>query len=135
MGRILAVDDDESILEFIQVALVYDGHLVTTASNGLEALESVETSMPQLILLDLRMPIMDGWEFVKRFRSQHGAQVPILVLTADRDAAASASQIEADGCLAKPFDLMDLLRVVERFLPAGKPGTNGIAEEGIAYSH
>ncbi len=133
MGRILAVDDDESILEFIQVALAYEGHQVARASNGVEALKSVEASMPELILLDLRMPVLDGWEFAGRFRAQYGRSVPILVLTADRDAVASASKIDVDGCLAKPFDLMELLHVVERFLPPRKSGSAGVSEEAAIF--
>ncbi|HEX2923027.1 MAG TPA: response regulator [Chloroflexota bacterium] len=134
MGRILAVDDEENILELIQAALEGDGHQVTGAANGLEALKSVAASMPELILLDLRMPVMDGWEFASRFRARYGRDVPILVLTADRDAAASASRIDADGCLAKPFDLMELLRLVDRFASIGKSGNRRVSEESAVLS-
>ncbi len=113
--RILVVDDDESILEMIEVALAFEGYQVETAPHGAAALERVREGQPDLILLDMRMPVMDGWEFSRRYRETEGPLAPIVVLTADRSAADSASQISADAFLAKPFDLGDLLQVVGRF--------------------
>lgn len=113
--RILVVDDDESILEMIEVALAFEGYQVETAPHGAAALERVREGQPDLILLDMRMPVMDGWEFSRRYRETGDGLAPIVVLTADRSAADSASQIAADAYLAKPFDLGDLLQVVGSF--------------------
>ena len=114
--RILLVDDDESIRQFIHMALSDDGYEVATACDGAAALELIPTWSPSLILLDMRMPGLDGWAFSERYRKTPKPHVPVVVLTAARDAAESASQIEADGFLAKPFDLADLIRIVGRFV-------------------
>jgi two-component system chemotaxis response regulator CheY len=113
-ARVLVVDDDESIGEFVSMALADEGYDVVTALDGAAALEVVELRRPDVILLDMRMPIMDGWEFARRYRQTAGPHAPIIVVTAARDADDRAAQIEADGVLAKPFDLDDLLDVVDR---------------------
>ncbi len=118
--RILVVDDDESILEMIDVALSFEGYQVDTAPHGAAALELLRSRQPDLILLDMRMPVMDGWEFSRRYRETSGPLAPIVVLTADRSAGDSASQVDADAFLAKPFDLAELLQVVGRFRGGGK---------------
>jgi CheY-like chemotaxis protein len=70
--------------------------------------------MPALVLLDMRMPGMNGWEFAREFRSRHGRAAPIVVVTAAEDARSRAEEIEADGWLAKPFDLEDVLAIAKR---------------------
>jgi CheY-like chemotaxis protein len=114
--RILVVDDDPSIRDLIDMALTDTGSDVLLASNGAAALALVEQSPPDLILLDMRMPIMDGWEFTRRYRGLPGPKAPVVVLTAARDAAERARQVAADGYLAKPFDLVALWQCVSDFL-------------------
>ena len=116
--RILVVDDDASIRHFIELALTDDGYEVACAPEGTSALEMAAGSPPSLILLDMRMPGMDGWRFAQSYRKTPGPHAPIVVLTAARDAAAYASEIEADGYLAKPFDLKELMRLVAKFAGA-----------------
>jgi two-component system chemotaxis response regulator CheY len=118
-ARILVVDDDESIGEFVSMALADEGYDVVTALNGATALELIERERPDVILLDMRMPIMDGWEFARRYREMTGPHAPIIVVTAARDASDRAAQIEADGVLAKPFNLDDLLGLVDRYARPG----------------
>jgi CheY-like chemotaxis protein len=84
------------------------------ARGGAVALELVEGEPPSLILLDMRMPVMDGWTFARAYRARPGPYAPILVLTAARDPETRAAEIQADGCLSKPFDLEDLLNLVDR---------------------
>jgi len=110
------VDDDDSIRDFIAMALGDEGYEVATVHDGAAALEVMAGFRPDLILLDLRMPGMDGWEFSHAYRQAPPPRVPILVLTAARDAGASASEIDADAFLAKPFELRDLLALVERLV-------------------
>ncbi len=116
-GRILVVDDDESILDFVREALEDEGFEVLTATDGAEALNLAQERPPDLILLDMRMPIVDGWEFAESYARQPGPHAPLIVMTAARDAASIATDIHAAGYLAKPFTLDDLLSLAERFRP------------------
>ncbi len=112
---ILIVDDDDAIRELVSMALGDEGYEVLAAWHGEEALALAEKTPPDLILLDMRMPVMDGWEFAQTYRERGGPQAPIVVLTAARDAAEAAAQIGAAGYLAKPFDLEALLSTVARY--------------------
>lgn len=118
--RVLVVDDDAAIRQFIQMALEGDGYEVTTAGDGREALESARTAPPRVILLDMRMPIMDGWAFTREYRSTPPPHAPIVVLTAARDAGESAGDVQADAFLAKPFNLRELLGLVGRLVGSGR---------------
>jgi CheY-like chemotaxis protein len=117
--RILVVDDDESIRQFIEMALADRGYEIVTAEHGRAALERIAAARPDLILLDMRMPVMDGWAFAQAYRKAPGPHAPVVVLTAARDAEQSATQIVADAFLAKPFDLKSLHEVVAGLLSAG----------------
>ena len=114
MHHILVVEDDPAILRVVVRALEVEGYAVVSARNGAEALTEVEADRPRLILLDMHMPVMDGWRF-KQALAQRGLEVPIVVMTAAVNAASDASDIRADGYLGKPFDLDELLGVVERW--------------------
>ncbi len=110
---ILVVDDDPSILSTVSEILDLEGYPVETAANGAEALRAVERSRPSLVLLDMRMPVLDGWGFARALK-ERGLKLPILVMTAAQNARRWAEEIGADGYLAKPFDLLNLLDAVER---------------------
>lgn len=113
---ILVVDDDPDIVDMLRDALESAGHRVVTAGDGLEALERLRTIQPSLILLDMRMPRMDGWEFARAAR-ERGNTAPVVVITAAGDARAWAKEISAESYIAKPFTISQLLGVVERFGP------------------
>jgi CheY-like chemotaxis protein len=110
---ILVIDDDPSILSTVSDILEFEGFPVATASNGAEGLRCVEQARPALVLLDMRMPVVDGWEFARLLR-QRGITLPIIVMTAAQDARRWAQEIGANGYLAKPFDLTDLVDTVKR---------------------
>jgi CheY-like chemotaxis protein len=112
--HVLVVDDQEDIREFIALVLGHEGYRVSTAENGLAALERAASEPVDVVLLDMRMPVMDGWEFAQKYRKQPGPHAPIVVLTAAHDVAVRAAQIQAEAYLGKPFDLNDLLGVVAR---------------------
>ncbi|HET6413758.1 MAG TPA: response regulator [Anaeromyxobacter sp.] len=116
-ASVLVVEDDLDLLGLLEMLLQDAGHLVRTARDGAQALERVSEEMPALILLDMRMPVMNGWEFAREFRARHGRACPIVVVTAAENARLRAAEIEAEGFLAKPFDLDDVLRMVARFVP------------------
>jgi DNA-binding response OmpR family regulator len=117
---VLVVEDDPDLLALMDMILSDAGYRVRTAPEGRAALELIAQEMPALILLDMRMPGMNGWEFARAFRDRHRRGAPIVVVTAAEDARARAEEIAADGWLAKPFDLEDVVAAAERH--AGRPG-------------
>jgi len=114
--RILVVEDDASISELIECELRDEGgHEVRVACNGVQALSILAEWRPNVVLLDMLMPVMDGWAFAREYRNREGAPAPIVVMTATADAAERAKQVSAAGVLAKPFDLQSLHAVVQPY--------------------
>jgi urea transport system substrate-binding protein len=113
-GRILVVDDDADLRECVGLILTSIGYEVTSAANGQEALDLMDGSVPDLILLDMKMPVMNGWEFCRALEGRDG-RPPIVVLTAAPDPAARATEVHADGWLGKPFEYEELEATVRRF--------------------
>lgn len=109
--QILVVDDDPSILETVAEALELEGYPVSTASNGAEGLERLWESRASVVLLDMRMPVLDGWGFAQAVK-ERGIETQVLVMTAAQNAKVWAEEIGAQGYLSKPFDLLDLLESV-----------------------
>jgi CheY-like chemotaxis protein len=111
-ARILVVEDDDGIRNLVDLVLSSAGYEVLTAADGAAALQVIGTVHPDLVLLDMRMPVMDGWELARRYRAMPGPHAPIVVVTAARDAAQRAAEIDANGYLGKPFDMAELLAMV-----------------------
>ena len=113
MTRVLVVEDDPWIAWLIADELTERGYQVATASNGADALQQVEQSRPDVVVLDLMLPTMNGWDFVERYQDKTaGASLPILVVSA---AGAVTRSMEAHGVrcyLRKPFDMQELARCV-----------------------
>ena len=116
-GRILVVDDDESIRQIVRLFLSDEGYQVAEAPNGEVALAMLDAVEPALILLDLRMPVLDGWQFVRRYRELPGPHAPIIACVAALDAVRDCADLDIAGVLNKPFDLEDLLAAVRSQLP------------------
>jgi CheY-like chemotaxis protein len=114
--RLLLVEDDRDLIELMSLLLEEAGYAVTTANNGREALEALGQGLPDLILLDLKMPVMSGPEFARAFRAQHARRAPILVVTAADDPQRRAAEVGADGWLGKPFDPETLLAAVQQHI-------------------
>jgi two-component system chemotaxis response regulator CheY len=111
---ILVVDDDELIRTTVASTLAEEGYPVVTAPDGAAALDVVEQQPPTAILLDMKMPIMDGWAFARAYREQPEPHAPIVVMTAAADAARRAADVGAEAYLSKPFELDDVLNLVGR---------------------
>ena len=111
--HVLVVDDEPDIRATVAAMLEIEGYDVSEAANGADALHRVAERMPDVILLDMRMPILDGWGFAAELR-RRGHRTPIVVMTAARDAARWATEIAAAAFVAKPFGFDDLIRAVER---------------------
>lgn len=118
-GTVLVVDDDESITAMVQFVLEDEGYRVLTAGDGARALEILQEELPHLILLDMRMPRMNGWEFAETYRANCDRCAPIVVVTAATNAGQRASEIKAHGWLGKPFDVEELIAVVDRHSAKG----------------
>lgn len=122
-GRpILVADDDPEMVSIIVEALSHKGYRVATARHGKEALARVEEERPQLILLDMTMPVMDGWTFARALHERYGRSIPIVVITAVEDSKLRADELGAEGELGKPFSLQHLYDVVADILPSGGDG-------------
>src|SRR5712691_4187810 len=91
-----------------------EGYRVLMAANGKEALDILDREHPSVILLDLMMPVMDGWQFVAELEHRGWRDVPLLILSADRSVQGHAKQLHASAHLAKPFDLDELLGKVQQ---------------------
>ena len=113
---VLVVDDDASIRELLALALAEDGYAVAQAADGREALVQLDRSSPDLVILDWRMPELDGVGFARELEGRgRRAEVKILLLTADATLRHAAA-VGADACLTKPFDLDALSAEIERLI-------------------
>jgi CheY-like chemotaxis protein len=119
-GDVLVVDDDEDMLEVIETVLQEMGYKTRLATNGRLALDAVAEAMPGLIVLDMLMPVMNGWEFVKEFRSRHGRDVPIIVVTAAEHTRSRVVDLDVTDVLPKPFEINALRKMVARHYPLPK---------------
>ena len=115
--RLLVIDDDASIREMLEMVLDSEGYEVLTAPHGAAAVKLLGQTRPDVILLDMKMPVMDGWEFMAWYRRLPDPKVPVVVLTAAQDDALRADEVGADAYVAKPFAIDELLRVLEQHLP------------------
>ncbi len=124
---ILIVEDDPLILSMVRETLEEEGYEAATAPHGAAALEYLArrqqtgTPPPALILLDMRMPVMDGWAFAEAYRWTPGPHAPIVVMTAAHDSAARAAAIGAAAVLSKPFDMDELVALVDQCLGVRRP--------------
>src|SRR5580658_4684028 len=115
--RVLVVDDEPNIRELVQVALKFHGCAVSTAANGTEAMRQAETAMPDLIVLDVMLPDIDGFEVCRRLRAA-GNEVPVIFLTA-RDTSSdtvTGLAIGGDDYVTKPFSVEALVARVRAVL-------------------
>ncbi len=115
--KILAVDDERHIVRLVQVNLERAGYQVLTAFDGKEALKKVESDKPDLIVLDVMMPHMDGFEVLKRLRATDSTKdIPVVMLTAKaQDADVFRGWASGVDCyLTKPFNPIELLTFVKR---------------------
>ena len=122
-GRILVIEDEEHIRTLIEQALGDEGYEVVTAEHGAAALAILEKWAPDLILLDIWMPILDGRQFVQAYRRQSGPHAPVLVMSAVVTEGDRPIEIEADEFIAKPLDLDELLELIGQYTgPSRTPG-------------
>lgn len=108
----LIAEDDAAIRGVVAGILVEEGYGVTAVASGQEALDRCHAQTPDVVLLDLMMPVLDGFEFLKR--GQEGCRAPVIVMSAGFRFKQLPSETRVAGFLEKPFELLDLLATVER---------------------
>lgn len=113
---VLVVDDDPAIRGLVGDALRGEGYAVDLAAHGREALEAMRARRPSTVVLDLMMPVMDGFSFMEACHLEQLCDgVPIVVISAVHDALERISDVPVHALLAKPFDLDDLVRTVAQY--------------------
>jgi two-component system, OmpR family, alkaline phosphatase synthesis response regulator PhoP len=126
--KILAVDDEKHIVRLVQVNLERHGYTVVTAFDGKEALEKVAAEKPDLIVLDVMMPYLDGFEVLKELKKDPDTRgIPVIMLTAKaQDADVFRGwQSGADCYLTKPFNPMELIMFVKRIFKSLEEDSDG----------
>ncbi len=126
--KILAVDDEKHIVRLVQVNLERAGYAVVTANDGKEALQKVAEENPDLVVLDVMMPYMDGFEVLQNLRRNPATrEIPVIMLTAKAQDADvfKGWQSGVDCYLTKPFNPMELLSFVKRIFDSMEGGPGG----------
>jgi two-component system response regulator MprA len=131
--RILVIDDETKIVDFVRRGLIYEGYEVDVAYDGLSGLSLARNTPPDLIVLDIMMPGLDGLEVCRRLRAEGWTELPILMLTAkdavpDRVAGLDAG---ADDYLVKPFAFDELLARIRALLRRRRPAEEG---QGLRFA-
>ncbi len=118
--RVVCIEDEPEMIDLVRLILSRRGFEVTGANGGLEGLETVERERPDLVLLDLMMPDMDGWEVYQRIKSdEHLREIPVIVVTAKAqsiDKVLGLHIAKVDDYITKPFGPQELLESVEKIL-------------------
>jgi excisionase family DNA binding protein len=115
---VLVVDDDARLREFMRVSLESEGYKVREAESAELALEALEDQAPALVLLDVVMPGVDGWQLLQRMQERHGS-IPVIMFSgkADEQSAARAAERGAHGFVGKPFDPQELVARAKNLVP------------------
>jgi len=117
---VLVVDDDPGVRQVVRLSLELEGYVVKEAGGAEEGLAAVENEAPDLILLDVMMPHVDGWEMLRQIQERHGAgSIPIVMFSGKVDAqtAAQATARGAQGFVGKPFDPQQLVDQAKQIVP------------------
>jgi two-component system alkaline phosphatase synthesis response regulator PhoP len=117
---VLIVDDDERLREYVRVNLEAEGYIVREAGSAEEGLAALDEESPDLILLDVMMPKVDGWEMLQRVQEKHGVgAIPVIMFSGkvDERSAAEATSRGAQAFIGKPFDPRALIESTKQLLP------------------
>jgi len=120
--RLLIVDDEPDIRISLKERLEFNNFEIVTASDGLEALALARSRKPDLIVTDIRMPIMDGLEMIKTLRQDDDAKhIPVIVMTAySLEQLAKLNTVDFDEYVRKPFEMADLIGIIEKTLDSSR---------------
>lgn len=116
--HVLIIEDDKSIRDSLAQLLEFEGYNVTGAANGQEGLDCLQGLEPCMILLDLMMPIMDGWQFSSQVKADPKlSRIPLVLISADGNIHQKAQQVQALGYLKKPINVDRLLGTIKQYCP------------------
>jgi CheY-like chemotaxis protein len=119
MAKVLVVDDDRDLADVCSLVLATEGYETDIAFNGLEAIKAVKSDGPDVMLLDVTMPVLDGLSVCKIVKQDpETVEVPVIIMSASETLLRRALDVHADAVIAKPFDIDMLLETVGRFAPA-----------------
>src|SRR5262245_21951981 len=113
--RILVVDDNRDIVELVQRVLRIEGHEVVIARDGLEAIQQDLAVQPDLVVLDVNLPVFDGWEVCRRIKARRAVPVLLLTVRSERADLENSRDAGADAHLLKPFDISAFLKHIAAF--------------------
>lgn len=123
--HILCIEDEQEMIDLIRLILERRGYEVEGASGGKEGLEKIRNAPPDLVLLDLMMPDMDGWEVYQQMKAEEASKdIPVIVVTAKAqsiDKVLGLHIAKVDDYISKPFSPQELLNSVEQVLGQGNP--------------
>jgi CheY-like chemotaxis protein len=115
--KIMICDDDEGILDMLEIVLEGSGYQTIAVRDSLHIYEAIDREIPDLILLDLWMPVLSGDQVLLNLRGNTNTQkIPVIVISASRDGQQLANNVGANDFIAKPFDLDFLLQKIEQYL-------------------
>ncbi len=118
--QVLLVDDDDRVRELVRVTLELEGYTVQEAASAEEGMRAIDDTTPDLILLDVMMPHVDGWEMLRRIQERHGAgAIPVVMFSGklDEQVQEQAASRGAQGFVGKPFDLQTLIEQTKQIAP------------------
>lgn len=118
-ARVLVIDDDDAMCGVLHEWLTEHGYSVVTVPDGAAALSEIEKRSPAVIMLDLRMPVMDGEAFAREFRHSNGQRANLILLSANDGVEEDARRLGASAFIRKPFDLDEVLTTIQRCIADG----------------
>jgi len=120
INRIIYIEDDKDMIDLVTLILKRNGYSISCAEGGVEGLEKVSTELPDLVLLDLMMPDLDGWDVYQQMKSQAKTRdIPVIVITAKAqsiDKVLGLRIAKVDDYICKPFSPNELLASIERII-------------------
>jgi DNA-binding response OmpR family regulator len=119
--RILVVDDNRDILDLVQRVLLTYGHDVVIARDGLEAIQQESLMQPDLVVLDVNLPTLDGWEVCRRIKARRDVPVMLLTVRAERADLERSRDAGANDHLPKPFDIAEFLERIKQLVAQAEP--------------
>jgi CheY-like chemotaxis protein len=127
---VLVVEDEADLVWVIRFNLELEGYRTLVAGNGQQALDMLTQVSPDLILLDIMMPVMDGWTVLDELRRKGGTRARVVVVSARTGPSDKqrAEEYRVDGFVAKPFEMDELLAVIRRLVPPPRPGAGATAQ-------